>query len=94
MAVRTIILDCARLQPPNAGTIHKLARLQLLARRHGGSVRLKNPSASLTALIDLCGLAQTLGIETGRQAEEGEEPGGIEEEGDVGDPALGELEDL
>lgn len=92
--VRTISLDCARLQSPNAGTIHRIARLQLVARRHGGFVRLENASAALVALIDLCGLAQTLGVETGRQAEEGEEPGRIKEEGDVGDPTLGEVEDL
>lgn len=92
--VRTVSLDCGRLQSPNAGTIHRIARLQLLARRHGGFVRLENASASLIALIDLCGLAQTLGVETGRQAEEGEQPGRIEEEGDVRNPTLGELEDL
>ncbi len=88
MEVRTIILDCARLQAPNAGTLHGIARLQLVVRRHGGCVRLENASTSLVALIDLCGLAQALGVETGRQAEQGEDPGGVQKEGDIGDPSL------
>ncbi len=86
MAVRTIILDCARLQSPSTGTIDGIARLQLLARRHGGCIHLENATTGLVALIDLCGLAEALGVEPGGQAEQGEDPGGIQEEGDVGDP--------
>ncbi len=85
MAVRTIILECARLQSPTAATIQGIARLQLEARRRGGCVRLESANTSLIALIDFCGLADVLGVETGRQAEQGKDPGGIEEEGDVGD---------
>ena len=86
MVAGTIIVDCAQLELPSAGTIDGIARLQLAARRHGRRVRLENPSRSLLALIDLCGLAGVLGVEAGRQAEEREEPGGVEEKGELGDP--------
>ena len=69
MVVRTIILDCAPLQSPDAGTVHGIARLQLRARRHGGCVRVENAGTSLVDLIDLCGLTDALGIEMRRQAE-------------------------
>jgi anti-anti-sigma regulatory factor len=86
MVAGTIIVDCAQLELPSAGTIDGIARLQLAARRHGRRVRLENPSRSLLALIDLCGLAGVLGVEAGRQAEEGENSGGVQKEGDVRDP--------
>ena len=83
MVVGTISLDCARLHAPDAGTIHGIARLQLLARRRGVSLRLENASSSLIELIDFCGLARQLGVKTSRQTEKREQPGGVEEEGDV-----------
>ena len=83
MVVGPISLDCARLHTPDAATIHGIARLQLAARRCGVSLRLENASDSLIELLDLCGLAMPLGGKTRRQAEKREQPGGVEEEGDV-----------
>lgn len=88
MASGPIILDCAHLHDANAGTVDRLLRLCLRARRHGSLLCLKNPNASLLELIDFCGVAAVLGVEPGRQAEQGEQPGRVEEEGDVGDPAV------
>lgn len=60
MAIRRIILDCARLSEPDAGTINEIARCLLAAQRKGLEMRLENTSNSLRELIDLCGLAELL----------------------------------
>jgi anti-anti-sigma regulatory factor len=90
MAVEIVIVDCARLDRPDAGTVDALARLRLAARQRGLRLCLEGAPASLLGLLDLCGLSEVLGLglEPGRQAEEGEEPGRVQEEGDVGDPAV------
>ena len=88
MAIGPIILDCARLTEPDARTIDRLLRLCLRARRNGSPVRVRNASDSLCELIEFCGAAAVLGVESGRQAEEGEQPGRVEKEGDVGDSTL------
>jgi anti-anti-sigma regulatory factor len=62
-----------------------LARLQLEARRLGGSVVLRDPCEVLRELLDLVGLAELLPLETGREAEGGIELG-IEEVVQPGDP--------
>jgi ABC-type transporter Mla MlaB component len=86
MAIRRIRLDCARLNEPDAGTIDEIARCLLAAQRNGIELRLENPSKSLLELIEFCGLAEPLRIEPGREAEQREQPGGVEKERDVGDP--------
>ena len=67
--------------------VDELARLQRVACRLGFTVRLRDPSAPLTELLDLAGLAGVLhlgrrtagsAVEVGRQPEGGEE-GGVEE---------------
>ena len=67
--------------------VHRLARLQLVARRAGYSIRLREPPASLRQLLDLVGLAGVvpcstdpvdLGVEVGGETEGGEQ-GGVEE---------------
>ncbi len=45
---------------PDAVTVDALARLQLAARRHGCSVRLRNASDDLVGLIGFMGLANVL----------------------------------
>ncbi len=50
-----------------------LARLQLAARRRGCSIRVRNASAELFALLDLAGLSRCL--EVGGEPEDGEQPG-------------------
>ena len=79
--------DCAALARADAATIDRLARLQLAAQREGGELRLVGAQPFLLELIDFCGLAEVLRVEAGREAEEREEPAGVEEEGDLPDPA-------
>ena len=84
--------DASQLAAPDAATVDALARLQLGVRRRGARVRLRDASPELRQLIALMGLSEVMpcvagsGLEAGRQPEEREEPGGIEEEGDLADP--------
>jgi hypothetical protein len=82
-----IVVDASSL-PPTAGTIDSIARQHLDARRRGGRIRLRGASADLERLIQLAGLAEVLRVEPRRQAEQGEEPFGVEEEGQLPDPAV------
>ena len=69
----------------DAVAVDALARLQLAARRHGCRVHLRNASRELRELVELCGLAEALGLEPERHPEEREEPLRVEEEGEVRD---------
>jgi anti-anti-sigma regulatory factor len=69
-------------------TVAVLARLQLAAKRSGRELRLVHASDELLDLIELTGLGDALRVEARRQAEEREEPLGVEEEGEVGDAAV------
>jgi hypothetical protein len=71
----------------NLGTVESLARLQLAARRSGLVLRLTRVPAELEELITFVGLAEALGLEPRGQAEEREQRLGVEEEGEVDDPA-------
>jgi len=55
----------------DAVTLDALARLRLVARRHGCSVMLRRASPQLLDLIALAGLADVLPSESRRQAEQG-----------------------
>jgi hypothetical protein len=88
------VLDCGPLGAPTASTIDQIARLQLAVRRRGGRLELKDAGSELIDLIGFCGLAEVLGVEARRQAEEGEHPGGVEEEGELDDPPGRKLEHL
>jgi len=63
-----------------------LARLQLAARRCGRELHVRDASPELLELIALAGLEDVLGVEPRRQAEEREEPLGVEEERQLSDP--------
>jgi hypothetical protein len=70
---------------PDLVTVDTLARLQLVVRRLGWSMRLRNPCAELASLLDLVGLADVIAVvddglplEASRQAEGGEK-GCVEE---------------
>ncbi len=64
---------------PDLGGVDALARLQLEARRRGWSIRLCTVCPRLGEVVDLAGLAGVLGlVETGREAEDLEEPGSEE----------------
>jgi hypothetical protein len=71
---------------PDLGVVDALARLQLAARRRGGSIRLRDPCPELRGLLELVGLAEALLVEAGREPELGEQPG-VEEVVQAGDPA-------
>jgi len=82
-----VVLDCGYLTQPTAATIDQLASMQLAARREGCRLELAGAPPRLLELLDLCGLAEILGLELERQAEEREELLGVEEEGQLPDPA-------
>jgi hypothetical protein len=67
--------------------VDALARLQLAARQAGFELRLVHASAELRCLIAFTGLAGVLRVEGEWQPEEREQGGGVEEEGQLDDPA-------
>jgi ABC-type transporter Mla MlaB component len=77
---------------PDAVMVEALARLQLTARRRGSKVRLRDASPELCDLLEFMGLNEVLlgngSVRSGRQAEEREEGGRVEEEADPGDPPV------
>jgi len=83
-----LVCDVAALQRPDAGTIEALARLQLTARRLGRQVRLRDPSHDLLDLLELCGLGEVLRVEPARQPKEREQPRGVQERVEMGDPPV------
>ena len=83
-----LVCDVAELTHPDAGTIEALARLQLTARRLGCQMRLRHPSRELAELLDLFGLADVLRVEPVRQPEQREQPLGVEERVEMGDPPV------
>ncbi len=82
-----VLCDVGALVDVDAAAIDALARLQLTARRLGGRLRLRHASGELRELLALAGLADVCGLrlEPQRQAEEREQPLGVEEEGELGD---------
>jgi hypothetical protein len=83
---RTIVVD-VKTSAPNLGLVDMLTRLQLAARRHGCSIRLRNTTRALRELIELVGLADVLLLETEWKAEVGEELG-VEEMVKPRDPTV------
>jgi hypothetical protein len=71
----------------DVAAVDALARLQLAARQAGFELRLLHASAELRCLIAFTGLAGVLRVELQRQAEEREQGRGVEEEGQLDDPA-------
>ena len=84
--MRTLPCQVGALEA-DAATLDLLARLQLAARRLGIEVRLVDASPELRELVAFAGLKGALLLEPGREAEEREEPLGVEEEGQLDDPA-------
>jgi len=54
-----VTLDLTGLEGPDLGTVHGLARLQLSARRQGGSVRVR-AGRHVRQLLALAGLSEVL----------------------------------
>ncbi len=76
------------LAHPDAGTIERLARLALAARRLGFAIRLHGASEELAELLEFAGLSEVLGVEPRGQTEEGEERVGVQEERQLDDLSL------
>jgi len=55
----TVLCDVDGVEP-DAVTVEALARLQLVARRNGCQVRLRNASRELVDLVEFMGLADVL----------------------------------
>ena len=87
--MRSVCLDCGQLKAPTAATIDEIARFQLAARRRGCRLELANANPYLVELIGFVGLSDVLRLQARGQAEERKEPGGVEEEGERGDPPTG-----
>ena len=84
--------DVRSVTRPDAAAVDALARLQLIARRRGRRIGLRGASPELRELLALMGLSEVLpcaegsGLETVGEAEQREPAGGVQEEGDAGDP--------
>jgi hypothetical protein len=79
---RPIVCDVAPLAP-DIDTVDVLARLRLTALRMGVELQLLGVSPELRSLLELCGLAGVLDghcVEAGREAEQREQPLGVQEE--------------
>jgi ABC-type transporter Mla MlaB component len=89
-----ILCDVRGLVRADVLTVHALARLQLTARRLGRRVRLLDAPPELLDLLRFVGLDEALPpagglrVEPLGQAEEREEPRGVEERVEPGDPAV------
>ena len=82
-----LVCDTSALADPDLRTVAALARLHLAARRLELEVVLSNASDALVELVAFVGLTGALRVEPRRQAEEGEERVGVEEERELDDPA-------
>ena len=86
-----VICDVGAVLHPDAGTVEALARMQLVARRLGRSLRLRRACGDLKELLTLSGLSDVLPcdelpLEAVGQAEHREPASGVEEERDPADP--------
>jgi ABC-type transporter Mla MlaB component len=83
-----VTVSCAHIHAPDIGVVHRLAHMQLCARRSGSELCFTDASDELVALIELAGLGDVLRVEVRRQSEEREEPGRVEEERELPDPPV------
>ena len=82
----TIVCDVSTAET-SFRMVERLARLRLAALRTGRDVQLRDAPRELEELLDLAGLSDVLPVEAGRKAEERKDPLGLEEEGQLDDPA-------
>ena len=82
-----VVLDCSSITHSDLTTVQHIARLRLCLKSSGCELCLYEPDEELLALLALAGLSGVLGVQVQRQAEQREEPSGIEEEGEFPDPA-------
>jgi len=84
---RTIVYDAGALDTPDARTVDCLARARLRLARLGVELRISHAPDELRELLHFMGLLEALGVEPCGEAEEGEQRLGVEEEGELDDPA-------
>jgi hypothetical protein len=84
---RRIIVALTPRRLSDMATLDALAWLALQARRLGLELSVEQAPRALAELIALAGIADALGVQTQRHAEEREEPLRGEEEGELGDGA-------
>ncbi|MBB4754456.1 hypothetical protein BJ964_008617 [Actinoplanes lobatus] len=72
---------------PDVVLVEALARLRLTARRHGRRLRVDGAGPPLRSLAALLGLGDLL-VQVGGEPEQREQPGGVEEVDDPGDPPV------
>ena len=87
-----VVLDLSGMGRADLETVDALARLGLVVRRCGSVLLIENAPGDLADLLRLSGLDRELGlrpavdVDARRQPEHREEAGGVQEEGDAGDP--------
>jgi hypothetical protein len=82
-----VVLDCSSIRHSDLTTVEHVARLRLGLKRGECELGLYEPDEELLALLALAGLGGILGVQVQRQTEEREEPGRVEEERELPDPA-------
>ncbi|OHV31524.1 hypothetical protein BCD49_31315 [Pseudofrankia sp. EUN1h] len=99
---RTVVCDVTAVRIPTLATVNVLARLRLTARRLGRGFRLDGVQPRLSLVLELTGLAGVLAtdsvpaepvaagsaLEERREAEQREQPVGVQEVVDLDDPAF------
>lgn len=91
---RVVVCDMGGVEDPDLATVEALARLEMSVRGLGCTFRLRGPPSRLADLLDFCGLDEVLARPGGSalvvegKPEQGEEPVGIEEEVETGDPPV------
>jgi ABC-type transporter Mla MlaB component len=83
-----LVCDASRLVNVDVVALDAIVRLQLTARRLGGRICVRHAPVELEELLRFTGLAEIcglLGVDQ-REAEEREEPLGVQEEGELDDP--------
>lgn len=86
-----VVCEVGALVSPDLRTVDALARARLMARRDGCELFLAGASVELRELLELAGLAEAVPCEevstldAEGKPELGEEPRGVEEEGDPAD---------
>jgi anti-anti-sigma regulatory factor len=86
-----VICDVTEVARPDVVTVEALARLRLVARRHDRRLVVAGAGPVLLRLVGLLGLDEAL-PQPGRQPEQREQPVGVEEVVDRGDPAGGDAQ--
>jgi anti-anti-sigma regulatory factor len=87
-----VTVDVGAAHRPDLALVEALARLRLTARRLGRGMRLRNAGGELAELLAWAGLDDvltapaTLRVEPGGEAEQGEQPLGVQEGVEPGDP--------